>query len=546
MATDFFYPLQIDAELPDVFPSPFDVRPHLVAVQAAMSLQHRLPGLCGTDPKFSHQFDRPDGGKMFGVLVVKNATGEIGYLSGFSGMLGNCWQHDCFVPPVFNQQERDTLLLEGERRVADLTRQVQESEAEAGYLKAIEKVNEGQIAATQQLDAMQSSHANRKEQRHRLRQNNAISDRELLELANQSRDDKYELKNLRRKLQTDSEEPIARLAQYQNKIDELKKIRKKLSAKLQSDLFGIYRIVSSDGQSRILSDFFKPGVPPSGSGDCAATKLVQHANSSGFTPLALAEFWWGAAPAGGLREHGRFYPSCRSRCRVVLPFMLEGQTVSVPAHEKALTFSDDHPHTLYEDTDIVVVEKPAGLLSVPGVVLTDSVEVRIKARYPEVSGNMLLHRLDQATSGVMIAAKNPRAYKSLQHQFQDRTVRKHYVAVLDGVIDQDEGVVELPLSVDIYDRPRQIVCYEGGKSAVTRFRVIRRENNTTRISFYPHTGRTHQLRVHAAHSDGLNCPILGDELYGRPRDRLHLHAAQLTFNHPVTDQSMSFSSEVGF
>ena len=226
--------------------------------------------------------------------------------------------------------------------------------------------------------------------------------------------------------------------------------------------------------------------------------------------------------------------------------MLQGQTVSVPQHEKAVKFSSDYPITLYEDQDIVVVEKPAGLLSVPGKTLTDSVEVRLKAKYPQVAGVMLLHRLDQATSGLMIAAKNPRAYKSLQHQFQDRTIGKHYEAVLDGVIEQDEGIIELPLGIDIYDRPRQIVCYEYGKSALTRFCVMERGNNTTRISFYPHTGRTHQLRVHAAHSDGLNCPILGDELYGRPRDRLHLHAAKLTFEHPVTEQTLSFSSEVPF
>ncbi len=546
MCADFFLPLQVDTELPDIFPSPFDVRPHPVAAQAAQLLQRRLTDLCSDGSECPHQFEQVDGGKMFGVLVVKNTEGVIGYLSGFSGMLGNRWQQDGFVPPVFDQSERDAMLHEGESNVAELTRKIEESEAEPGYLDAVETVQQHRTAAIRQLDAMKATLAKRKQQRRMLRQNDAVSDAELIELGRQSRNDKLEIKNLKRKLQVDGENPIARLSQLQNKIDALKKQRKSLSAKLQTDLFGGYKIVSSDGQSRILDELFESRLPPSGAGDCAATKLVHHANVFGFKPLALAEFWWGAAPIGGLREHGRFYPSCRSRCRVVLPFMLQGQTMSIPVHEQSVAFSDDHPQTLYEDRDIVVVEKPAGLLSVPGKALTDSVETRLKARYPEVTGVMLLHRLDQATSGVMIAAKNPRAYKSLQHQFQDRTISKHYVAVLDGVIERDEGVVELPLRIDIYDRPRQIVCHERGKSALTKYRVIKRQSNTTRISFYPHTGRTHQLRVHAAHPEGLNCPILGDELYGRPGDRLHLHAAQLTFKHPVTEQSMSFSSEVTF
>ena len=546
MGTDFFIPLHDTTELPEIFPSPFDVRPHRVAVQAAQALQNRLTDLCDSGSQCSRQFEQTDGGKMFGVLVVKNTEGTIGYLSAFSGMLDNSWQHEGFVPPVFSQPDRDALLLDGEHHIADLTRQVQEAEADSAYRQAKENVQKHLIVSTDKLNAIKSMLASRKKQRDILRQQETITDAELVELGQQSHSDKLELKNLKRQLQSDSDDLAAELEQYQIKIDKLKKLRKKRSAKLQAELFDGYKIVSSDGQSCMLSELYKAGLPPSGAGDCAAAKLVHYANVFDFKPLALAEFWWGAAPKGGLREHKRFYPSCRSRCRVVLPFMLQGQTVSVPQHEKAVKFSSDYPITLYEDQDIVVVEKPAGLLSVPGKTLTDSVEVRLKAKYPQVAGVMLLHRLDQATSGLMIAAKNPRAYKSLQHQFQDRTIGKHYEAVLDGVIEQDEGIIELPLGIDIYDRPRQIVCYEYGKSALTRFCVMERGNNTTRISFYPHTGRTHQLRVHAAHSDGLNCPILGDELYGRPRDRLHLHAAKLTFEHPVTEQTLSFSSEVPF
>lgn len=226
--------------------------------------------------------------------------------------------------------------------------------------------------------------------------------------------------------------------------------------------------------------------------------------------------------------------------------MLKGLSVTVPLHERPVDFGPDFPRTLHEDEDIIVVEKPVGLLSVPGKVLTDSVEERLKTRYPDVVGVMLLHRLDQATSGVMIAARNARAYKHLQHQFQDRTVDKQYIAVLDGILEQDHGEVKLPLRIDIYDRPRQIVCHDRGKSSLTKYSVISRDRNTTRVAFFPYTGRTHQLRVHAAHPDGLDCPILGDELYGRTFRRLHLHAAELTVTHPVKNVRMTFRSEAGF
>lgn len=546
MLSDLFYELAYDAELPVVFPSPFDVRPHAVAVCAAESLMDRLSEMQCND----HHFNTTDGGKMFGVLVVRNVEGELGYLSGFSGMLGKQWQCAGFVPPVFDQSARKNLQRKGEIRIEDLSREIEQSELNADYQQLLSSLGGYHAMADKQLDQMKATLLRKKMQRNIIREKLSDDDPDrnamLTELANQSRSDKLDLKKLKHRLQEGGSELDAELSKYQLAIDALKKQRKRLSAKLQTDLFDGYELRTNDDQSRLLSGFFENGLPPSGAGDCAATKLVQYANKTELEPVALAEFWWGSAPVGGLREHGRFYPSCRSRCRVVLPFMLQGLKLSVPLHEQSLAFGDEYPHTLYVDNDIVVVEKPAGLLSVPGKVLTDSVETRLKARYPEVKGVMLLHRLDQATSGVMIAARNPRAYKLLQHQFQDRTIEKCYVALLDGVIEHDEGTVELPLRIDFYDRPRQIVCYERGKTALTRYRVVSRESKTTRIAFYPHTGRTHQLRVHAAHPEGLNCPILGDELYGRPLNRLHLHAAKLTFTHPVTDRIMSFSSEAEF
>ena len=483
---------------------------------------------------------------MFGVLVVKDASAQLGYLAAHSGMLGGEWLNKGFVPPVFDVSERADLLHSGETEIAELSKQIEQLEADPAYLDARVKVDDFQCASDQQLNSMVKLHRDRKQHRHSLRQTENPDAPLLEDLANQSRQDKLALKALKSKLQLEGEQYYVRLHQYQERINDLKKRRKKISARLQKSIFSGYKLRNIGGAEKSISFFFDDGLPPSGAGDCAATKLLQYANKNALEPLALAEFWWGPQPTASIRKHGRYYPSCRSRCRKILPFMLDGLSVTVPKHELPVNFNKEIPVTLHEDEDIIVVDKPAGLLSVPGKVLTDSVETRLKLRYPEVAGVMLLHRLDQATSGLMIAAKNARAYKSLQHQFQDRTVNKQYIAVLDGILEQEEGEITLPLRIDIYDRPRQIVCMQRGKSCLTKFLVHSRDEQTTRVQFIPHTGRTHQLRVHAAHPDGLDCPILGDELYGRPSERLHLHAAQLTITHPVTNSRMTFRSDPEF
>lgn len=541
MLERLFVPMQFSDDLPDAFPSPFDVVPHAVAQQAAELLKVNLPQLDSY-----HRFDQPGGGKMFGVLVVRDGSGHTGYLAAFSGMLGNLWHHQGYVPPVFDLPARESLLLKGEADIAELTRQIDALESDVSYRCAFATLENYRTTAKNRFETVKGLMAEKKKSRHQLRQGKNLTDLQLRVLANESRDDKLELKKLKILIAAEEQKPLSDFNAFQEKIDHLKRQRKRLSARLQKALFDGYQLLSVDGQRASIGEFFQQGLPPSGAGDCAATKLLHFANQNKLVPVALAEFWWGAAPINGLRTHGRYYPSCRSRCRVILPFMLSGLTVTVPLHERAVELSDQYPITLYEDDDIVVVEKPAGLLSVPGKVITDSVETRIKARNPHVTGVMLLHRLDQATSGVMVAAKHASAYASLQHQFQDRTIEKKYIAVLDGVLDQDHGEVSLPLRLDIYDRPRQIVCKLRGKASLTRFTVIDRHQQTTRVAFYPHTGRTHQLRVHAAHPEGLNLPILGDELYGNPAERLHLHAWQIALTHPVTGKRMEFTSEVPF
>jgi tRNA pseudouridine32 synthase/23S rRNA pseudouridine746 synthase len=255
-------------------------------------------------------------------------------------------------------------------------------------------------------------------------------------------------------------------------------------------------------------------------------------------PVALAEFWWGISPKSEIRKHGNFYPSCRGKCEPILGHMLQGLTVDDnpmlenPADGKSLPI-------VFEDKHIIVVNKPSNFLSVPGKTISDSVYTRIKEQYPDATGPLIIHRLDMLTSGILLLAKTKSAHKYIQYQFIHRQIEKTYVALLNGELEKDSGIIDLPLRTDIDDRPRQLVCYDYGKPAQTEFKVLSRENGKTRIQFHPITGRTHQLRVHAAHSLGLNMPIIGDDLYGIKSDRLHLHAASITFRHPKSKEPMT-------
>ncbi len=288
-------------------------------------------------------------------------------------------------------------------------------------------------------------------------------------------------------------------------------------------------------------------------GSCAAIKLFQFANHHSFLSLAFASFWWGRPPEDEVRHHGRYYPACRGKCGPFLSFMLQGCNVDKREILGVFLQDDNAPHVVYEDDEVLVVDKPAGLLSVPGKNVLDSVLTRLQARYPDATGPLLLHRLDLATSGLLLAAKNKHAHKVLQKQFMQRSIEKRYVAVLSKPLHEKNGSVTLPLRVDFNDRPRQLVCFDRGKSALTSWELIKNDNDTARVYLYPHTGRTHQLRMHAAHKNGLSAPIVGDRLYGIENDmnneassRLLLHAQQLIFTHPSTGERIMCESPVPF
>lgn len=299
-----------------------------------------------------------------------------------------------------------------------------------------------------------------------------------------------------------------------------------------------YRFANARGECRSLRDLFAPGEPPGGAGDCAGPKLLAHAYRLGVRPLALAEVWWGAPPSAGDRHAGSYYPACRGKCAPILAHMLLGLPADPAPVFGAEAIAASEPAVVYEDDAIVIVDKPCGLLSVPGRSrqLQDSVMTRLRARYPDATGQLVVHRLDLDTSGLLLAAKDTTTYSALQRLFSLRAITKRYVAWLDGEVPGEQGLIGLPLRLDVDDRPRQLHDPVYGKAAVTAWQVLDRAEGRTKVALTPLTGRTHQLRVHASHPLGLNAPIVGDRLYGRtapePGERLMLHAELLAFVHP--------------
>ena len=336
----------------------------------------------------------------------------------------------------------------------------------------------------------------------------------------------------------------------QHSSSETQNLHKEMSQNLQLWLFQQYRILNAHGEIKDLVEIWRDyhqnpkiqkkfPLPPGGTGDCCAPKLLQYAYLQHLKPVCMAEFWWGPSPKSEVRYHGEFYPVCRGKCKPVLTWMLQG--LEVDPDPETSGFLHQGIEIVYEDEAIAAVYKPSGMLSVPGKTDDYSVATWAKERW---AASMLPHRLDLMTSGIMLVAKTPEAYHHLQNQFAARTIKKKYLAVVEGEIQQPHGVIDLPLSSDPMNRPCQIVDYEHGKRAITEYRVLDRQQSPTThhpvtlLALYPHTGRTHQLRMHCAHQEGLGCPILGDELYGHKADRLYLQAESIAFEHPTTGKRL--------
>lgn len=595
--------------LPEKFTYPFHYTPHPLCVLAAEEVKKYIASRKEWQEELAS-------GKMFGVLIVQTDNGitnneenQIGYLAAFSGNLAGKNLHPYFVPPVYDLLQPEGFFKIEEEQISAINIRIRELENSGSYLNSKEKWKIETEQAKAVLNQAKAELKMAKEAREIRRQSSPeLSEEEQASLIRESQYQKAEYKRLEKKWKKRLEELETEVRHFDIEIERLKTERKERSAALQRKLFEQFRMLNALGEVKDLYTIFEQTiqkVPPAGAGECALPKLLQYAYLHQLKPLAMAEFWWGDSPKNEIRHHGYYYPSCKGKCEPILQHMLQGLEVDEnpllnPVHE------EEELEIVFEDEWLLVVNKPVGMLSVPGKAEDrDSVYHRLKKKYPEATGPMIVHRLDMATSGLLLVAKTKEVHQDLQAQFANRSIKKRYVAVLDGTIIKTEketkpiaekailiaketvstkktakaertgrtGRIELPLCLNPLDRPRQMVSRKHGKEAITEYQIISEsEKNTsesentfnesnridesersinesrkyTRIIFYPLTGRTHQLRVHAAHPEGLGCPILGDELYGKKADRLYLHAEYIEFRHPIYGNILCIQKEADF
>ena len=520
-------------ELPSSFTYPMHYIPHkLSKIAAAEVMDYVLNQEQWRDELMA--------GKMLGVLVVKDNDGTLGYLAAYSGNLAHTGKHPYFVPHIYNLLEPQGLFRTGEAEITDINHRIKAIEDSPERKKLEELLNDTLAKHKNEELQMRQAMETAKTERDRLRSEGNITAEQEAELIKESQFMKAELKRLKKRHTIEIDSIAQKLSDLQASINELKTKRKAMSEKLQQQLFRLFVVRNAQGENLDVATIFERRLhrlPPGGTGDCCAPKLLQYAFLHDLTPVCMAEFWVGQSPQGEVRHHGHFYPACRSKCLPLMEFMLQG--LNVENNPLIATHNDDEVKVIYEDEFLIVVDKPTGMLTVPGKdkKAISLLEI-VKNMLPKGESALEVHRLDQATSGLVVIAKTKEIQSALRQQFEQRKVHKTYLALLDGIPAKNEGIIDLPLRPDLNDRPRQVVDIENGKQAITRYRVLEHLGDRALVEFTPLTGRTHQLRVHASHPQGLNCPIVGDMLYGTACDRLHLHAHTLRFTHPATGEKI--------
>lgn len=524
--------------LPAKFGYPHYYTPHTIAKIASEELQNYLEN----EHVFNYNFGLADTksnevGKMFGVLVVKTSENNIGYLCAFSGRIADKTSYNYFVPPVFDLLHKDSFYKAIENQINNINKEIDVLENNETY-KSIMNTYFTTLEKDENLVLIEKKRISKK--RKLRRQQGRINNQTNINEEFYIREYEAYLNDKIADLKKDYDF-------YAIKIDNLKEKRKKLSADGQKQIFEKYQFLNQKKEEKNLTALFKKSNTniPAGAGDCCAPKLLQYAFLNNLTPIAMAEFWWGKPLNSSVRKHKYYYPACKGKCKPILEHMLKDIPTEVNplfeklAKKKELTI-------IYEDDYLLVINKPNELLTVSGTEIKDSVQYRIQKQYPNATGPLIVHRLDMSTSGILLIAKTKDIHKALQKQFIEKTVRKRYIALLNGKLESSKGTIKLPLKVDFFDRPKQMICFKEGKKATTNYDVIEYKNSKTRVYFYPITGRTHQLRMHASHHLGLNIPIIGDDLYGIPSERLCLHAERIIFTHPITKQEVSFIADCPF
>ena len=567
-----FHPILSEQPLPARFNNPFDYEPDTLCRAAVKQLQANLP-------------IEPIEGKMYGVLIVER-NGEIGYLQAYSGQIAD--EGEDFVPAVFDYLQPDGYFKIHEAEISQLNQQIAQLKASTAYRQAQENLKSIQQEAEKAIEEARRVMQGAKFLRDKRRKEAFISEVERNEMTRQSQFLKAELQRKKKAYAEQITAAETVMNRYQEQITAWKRERKMKSDCLQRWLFSQFSLLNACEERKNLLDIFRdyylqnsPArtkaanitsvntaeraakeslaaslLPPSGAGECCEPKLLQYAFFHGYKPISMAMFWWGPSPKTEIRQHGNYYPACNGKCKPILEWMLEGIDVDHKdckrTDNKTELALSERLQILYEDDYLAVVVKPSGLLSVPGKGCQPSVYSILNERWKGKSDAFMVHRLDMATSGLLVVARTSEVHKALQAQFIGRTVKKKYVALLPlSILEKQlptEGRIELPLSPDPDDRPRQRVDRTNGKPAITEYRLIGKTTygketlKAVKIELYPLTGRTHQLRVHCAHPDGLGTPIIGDNLYGQRAERLWLHATHLEFTHPITQERMSFDT----
>ena len=543
--------------------NPLDYEPHPLCSQACREVQEML----ARREDWQEEIAR---GKMFGVLIVENVKTDTdvpkwGYLAAYSGQIGGRSDWEDFVPAVFDYLQPDGYFKTHEAEISRINQSISHLEKDERMKEARTQIRQLQEERKRTIAAYQEKMKEAKAKRDSRREAGNLSEAEEAEMIRESQFMKAELRRLKKSL-SEKTALETEFDDYQENILRLKQLRKQLSDALQQWLFSQFRMLNQEGESKDLLEIFRDEalkeypqaaiatsriaalkmVPPAGSGECCEPKLLQYAYQHGYKPLQMAMFWWGESPKEEIRHHLQFYPACNGKCKPILHWMLPASTFEPEAINLSIY---DKVETLYEDREIAVIHKPEGLLSVPGKdAAQPSVYALMRRKYPEATGPLIVHRLDMATSGVLLIAKTEFAYHRLQKAFQNHQIQKKYVAIISGKDIPEKGIISLPLLPDYLNRPRQIVNHEQGKEAITEYEILERiDGSHLRIALYPKTGRTHQLRVHCAHQEGLNAPILGDPLYGNEKAaRLHLHAEEITFEHPLTGKKITIKRKADF
>ncbi len=529
-------------ELPQHFTNPIDYAPHPLVEIARGEL-------CRYIESRKEWHAEIEQGKMFGVLVVENCHAQIGYLAAFSGYLDKQTIHHHFVPPIVNLLEPGGFFTTEENNISQINREIRELDSKCEIAAIKQKLELIEAQEREEIETLRQGYINARKHRRELRQQ-GCDDTTLARLSFESQHQRGAIK--RREMEYRSiKEPLNRAVElHTERRNRLAEERQNRSAALQTLTFNQFQPLNALGEKQSLIEIFKhynATTPPAGSGECAAPKLLHYAFENSLRPIAMGEFWWGRSTRSEVRRHMHYYPACRGKCHPILSYMLQGLQIEAPATPKCEESTLDKLSIIYEDQYIVAFNKPSGLPSVRGVNHTLSVQSFAEQRYPHVNpNNLIVHRLDMDTSGVLIIAKSSEVQASLQQQFAAHTIKKRYIALIEGIIEQRSGTIELPLALDPLDRPRQRVDYKNGKKAYTAYTVLSVEHGVSRIALYPQTGRTHQLRVHCAHPEGLNMPIVGDRLYGTAKQRLMLHAEQITLLHPATQRRFTLRAKMEF